>query len=55
MIYLKENFLANDQNAAWNGKRQGQFVTPDVYVYMIDLVCENGNIITLKGDVTLIR
>ena len=55
LIYLKENFLANDQNAAWNGKRQGQFVTPDVYVYMIDLVCENGNIITLKGDVTLIR
>jgi gliding motility-associated-like protein len=55
LIYIKENFLANDQNAAWNGKRQGQFVTPDVYVYMIDLVCENGNIITLKGDVTLIR
>ena len=55
LIYLKENFLANDQNAAWNGKRQGQFVTPDVYIYMIDLVCENGNIITLKGDVTLIR
>ena len=55
LVYLKENFLANDQNAAWNGKRQGQFVTPDVYVYMIDLVCENGNIITLKGDVTLIR
>ncbi len=55
LIYLKENFLANDQYAAWNGKRQGQFVTPDVYVYMIDLVCENGNIITLKGDVTLIR
>ena len=55
LIYLKENFLANDQNAAWDGKRQGQFVTPDVYVYMIDLVCENGNIITLKGDVTLIR
>ena len=55
LVYLKENFLANDQNAAWNGKRQGQFVTPDVYVYMIELVCENGNIITLKGDVTLIR
>ena len=55
LIYLKENFLANDQNAAWDGKRQGQYVTPDVYVYMIDLVCENGNIITLKGDVTLIR
>lgn len=55
LVFVRENFLANDQNTAWDGRRQGQFVTPDVYVYMIDLVCENGNIITLKGDVTLIR
>ena len=55
MVFLKENFFANDLNAAWNGTKNGSYVTPDVYVYMIDLVCENGNIITLKGDVTLIR
>jgi len=55
LVYEKQNFFANDQSAGWNGKRAGQFVTPDVYVYMIELVCENGNIITLKGDVTLIR
>lgn len=55
LVYEKTNFMANDMNAGWNGKRAGQFVTPDVYVYMIELVCENGNIITLKGDVTLVR
>lgn len=55
LVYEKTNFLANDANAGWNGKRAGQHLTPDVYVYMIELVCENGNIITLKGDVALIR
>jgi gliding motility-associated-like protein len=55
LVYEKQNFFANDQSAGWDGRKAGQFVTPDVYVYMIELVCENGNIITLKGDVTLIR
>jgi gliding motility-associated-like protein len=55
LIHLSENFFANDQSAGWEGIKDGKYVTPDVYVYMIDLVCENGNIITLKGDVTLIR
>jgi gliding motility-associated-like protein len=55
LIYLKENFRANDQSAGWDGTKKQQFVLPDVYVYMVDLVCENGNIISIKGDVTLIR
>ncbi len=55
MVFIKENFFANDLNAAWDGTKKGAYVTPDVYVYMIDLICENGNVITLKGDVTLIR
>lgn len=55
LVYNKENFFANDQSAGWNGKRSGQDVSSDVYVYMIDLVCENGNIITLKGDIALVR
>ncbi|MFN5422917.1 MAG: gliding motility-associated C-terminal domain-containing protein, partial [bacterium] len=55
LLYTRENFFANDQSAGWNGKRSGQDVSADVYVYMIDLVCENGNIITLKGDIALVR
>ncbi|MEY4542073.1 MAG: hypothetical protein RL411_150, partial [Bacteroidota bacterium] len=55
LVYVKDNFLANDQLSGWDGKRIGAYVTPDVYVYMIDLLCENGTIITIKGDVTLVR
>ncbi len=55
LLYVTGNFFANDQTAGWDGTKKLQFASPDVYVYMIDLVCENGNIITIKGDVTLIR
>ncbi len=55
LVFVKENFFANESSAAWDGKKNGTYVTPDVYVYMIDIICENGNLITLKGDVTLIR
>lgn len=55
LIYSRENFFANDQSAGWNGKHSGKDVSTDVYVYMIDLVCENGNIITLKGDIALVK
>lgn len=55
LIYLKENFFSNDQGAGWKGRFYSGDAPADVYVYMIDVVCENGNLITLKGDVTLIR
>ena len=54
-IFEKKNFNANDISAGWDGTFKGTKLTPDVYVYMMDLSCENSSIITLKGDVTLIR
>lgn len=55
MVYRKDNFNANDPAAAWDGRYQGRELPPDVFVYMIDVVCENQAIVTLKGDVALIR
>jgi gliding motility-associated-like protein len=55
MVYRRENFKANDPSASWNGKYLGKELPPDVFVYMIDVVCENQSIVTLKGDIALIR
>ena len=55
LVYVMGNFMANNQYAGWDGTKKQQFAPPDVYIYMIDLICENGNVITIKGDVTLIR
>jgi gliding motility-associated-like protein len=54
-IFSRTNVLANDPSTGWDGTFKGQPVTPDVYVYMIDVVCENNAVITLKGDLMLIR
>ncbi len=55
LVFEKTNFDANDPTAGWDGKYKGVLLTPDVYVYMIDVVCESNFIYTVKGDVTLLR
>lgn len=55
VVYEKSNFSANDAAAGWNGSNKGSVLTPDVYVYIVDVVCNNSTVFTLKGNVTLIR
>jgi gliding motility-associated-like protein len=55
LVFDKRNFPANDPTKGWNGKMGGQPVPPDVYVYMIEFVCENAQVVPMKGNVTLIR
>jgi gliding motility-associated-like protein len=55
LVFEKKNFNANDPSAGWDGTFKGTKLSPDVYVYMMDLSCENSSIITMKGDITLIR
>jgi gliding motility-associated-like protein len=55
MVFIRENFNANDPGAGWDGKYRGILSTPDVYVFMIEVFCENESIVTLKGDVMLVR
>jgi gliding motility-associated-like protein len=55
MVFEKR--FANPNNAAdgWDGTFKGKPADADTYIYMIDIICENAQIITYKGDVTLIR
>jgi gliding motility-associated-like protein len=55
LVFEKKNFNANDPSAGWDGTFKGTKLSPDVFVYMMDLSCENSSIITMKGDITLIR
>jgi gliding motility-associated-like protein len=55
IMYERQNFQANDASAAWDGRFHGTALPPDVYVYIMDYVCENGVIVSQKGDITLIR
>jgi gliding motility-associated-like protein len=55
IVFEKNNFPPNQQSYGWDGKYQGQALQPDVYVYMVDVICDNGAVISTKGNVTLLR
>jgi gliding motility-associated-like protein len=55
LVFEKQNFNANEVSAGWNGLFRGSPAPSDVYVYTMEVFCENSTIITLKGDVTLVR
>ncbi|MBS1781410.1 MAG: gliding motility-associated C-terminal domain-containing protein [Bacteroidetes bacterium] len=55
IVYEVNNAPANDQRYGWDGTFKGQELTPDVYVYMINAFCTNGEPINVKGDISLIR
>jgi FOG: PKD repeat len=57
LVFEKMNFLANDRtpNGGWDGTYKGKPASPDVYIYIIEFVCENSQIVPVKGNVALIR
>ncbi|HRQ17991.1 MAG TPA: PKD domain-containing protein [Agriterribacter sp.] len=55
LVFDRRNFSANDPTKGWDGKMGNQAVPPDVYVYMVEFICENAQIVPMKGNVTLIR
>lgn len=55
MVYERSNFNANDTQAGWNGTFKGQLLNADVYVYIIDIKCDNNTTLNYKGNITLIR
>lgn len=55
VVYEKNDFMPNDANSGWDGTYKGVKLTPDVYVYMVNINCDNSNTLTFKGNVTLIQ
>ena len=55
MVFLRRDFPANAQNMGWDGTFGGKLAPTDTYVYIAEVVCENAQVITISGNVTLIR
>jgi gliding motility-associated-like protein len=55
IVFEKKNFPANSQADGWNGMVRGKPAESDAYIYIIEVICDNGQIIPIKGNVTLIR
>ncbi|MCY7421446.1 MAG: PKD domain-containing protein [Chitinophagaceae bacterium] len=55
VVFQKTNININDQQAGWDGRYNSATLSPDVFVYKVDVVCENNQVFSLQGNVTLIR
>lgn len=55
LLFEARNIKANNESLGWDGRYKGELLTPDVYVYVVDAVCLNGQDVQQKGDVSIIR
>lgn len=55
MVFEKKSFAPNSMTDGWNGFYKGKPAGEDVYVFILELICENAQIIPIRGNVTLIR
>lgn len=54
IVFEKQNFPVNDPSTGWNGTYKGGKPVAGVYVFQAEVFCENGEIITLNGNISLI-
>jgi gliding motility-associated-like protein len=55
IVYEQHNFPVNNPSYGWDGKFKGKPALPDVYVYQVEVFCENSQIIRFEGNVALIQ
>ena len=55
IVFDRENLPINDGNSGWDGTKNGKICPVGGYVYMMEFMCETGEIFSLKGTVILAR
>ncbi len=55
MVFQKANLTPNDPLSGWNGRYNGKLLNADVYTYIIEIICENSEVLSFKGNITLIQ
>jgi hypothetical protein len=55
LVFEKLGFPPNDKNYGWDGRVKGVKASADVFVYIAEVVCENNQAFTYKGNVTIVK
>ena len=55
VVFEKSNVRPNEPSDGWDGPFKGEKLTPDVFVYTVDVICDNNTLLTFHGNVALIR
>ena len=54
-VFEATNFKANDASKGWNGTFRNKPAPNDVYVYFVEVICENNSVIMYSGNIALIH
>ena len=55
LVFEKTSFLPNDASSGWDGSYKGIKLNSDIYVYIMDIICDNSSILTFKGNIALLK
>lgn len=55
LVFDNAHMQPNDASGGWDGSFKGKQLPSDVFVYMIEIVCDNNTVMIYKGDIALIR
>jgi len=55
LVFEKKNFSPNVESEGWDGNFNGKKAPVDVYIYTIEVICQNSQIVGYNGNVALIR
>ncbi|MGZ5286284.1 MAG: PKD domain-containing protein, partial [Flavisolibacter sp.] len=55
VVFEQQQFPVNDPAFGWNGKYKGNKPIPDVYVYQVEVFCDNSQLIRFEGNIALIQ
>lgn len=55
VVFEKRDFPVNDPSVGWNGKFNGNNPKADVYIYQVEVFCDNSDVIRFEGNVALIQ
>jgi gliding motility-associated-like protein len=55
IVFSRDNFAPNDKNAAWDGRVKGQIPASGAFIYLAEVICNEGKILPLKGTLMLLK
>ncbi|MGV3658212.1 MAG: PKD domain-containing protein [Chitinophagaceae bacterium] len=55
LIFEKGSFPIDDKRSGWDGTFRGKPLPTGVFVYTTEMICDNGEVFTLKGSIMIVR
>ncbi len=55
LVFEKKDFNIDDKGAGWDGVYKGEKLGSGVFVYAMQMVCDNGQLIDKSGSIMLVR